>query len=187
MPWSKCLVCRLWSNRNSVVNNCSASHADPVPVQPAHGPGLVSWALARARSSCRRGPRPPGGRVPSCHRPAGRRCVRACLLSSGVQCGGPGSAPPGAVRGSPQGTREQARAERLLAFGPSSRDRRVRGGAAAVAASRAKAEPWCARQRRTSEPSEEALGGLCVRQTPYLTSYSGLREDRGDVASFLRQ
>lgn len=46
-PWSKCLVCRLWSNRNSVVNNYSASHADPVPVQPAHGPGLVSWAPAQ--------------------------------------------------------------------------------------------------------------------------------------------
>lgn len=56
-----------------------------------------------------------------------------------------------------------------------------------MAESRADAEPWFSRQRRMSEPSEETLGGLCVRQTPYLTSYSGLRVGRDDVVSFLQQ
>ena len=186
-PWSKCLVCRLWSNRNSVVNNYSASHADPAPVEPAHGPGLVSWAPARARSSCRQGPRPPGGRVPSCDKPAGRRRVRACLPSSGVQCGGPGGVPPGAVRGSPQGPWEQARAERLLAFGPSSRDGRVEE----------EQQPWLRvgqRQSRSFPVSavcqsclRKPRGCLCVRQMPYLMSYSGLRVGRDDVVSFLQQ
>ena len=45
-PGTECLVSRHWSDRNSVVEDCSASCADPVPAQPARGPGLVSWAPA---------------------------------------------------------------------------------------------------------------------------------------------
>lgn len=41
-------------------------------------------------------------------------------------------------------------------------------------------------QSRLTYP-EETLGGLCVRQTPYLTSYSGLRVGRDDVVIFLQQ
>ena len=58
--------------------------------------------------------------MPSCDRPVGRLCVRECLTSSGVPCGGPGGAPSGVVWGSPQGQREQTWAERLWVFGPSS-------------------------------------------------------------------
>ena len=56
-----------------------------------------------------------------------------------------------------------------------------------MADSQPDAEPWFSRHRCVSDPSEETLGHLCVKQTPYLTSYSELRVGRDDVVSFLQQ
>lgn len=56
-----------------------------------------------------------------------------------------------------------------------------------MAESQPDAEPWFCHHRRVSDPSEETLGHLCVKQVPYLTSYSEPRVGRDDVVSFLQQ
>lgn len=111
-PGSEGLASRHWSDRDSVVEDCSASCADPVPAQPALGPGLVSWAPA------------PGAGFLQVGTPFSRR--GECLAVAGLWGGRVCRVVVLAVRrpgwcGGPHGQREEIWAERLSVSGPSGR------------------------------------------------------------------